>query len=357
MSGETHRVKKIEGRPVRMCVVGLGMASKPHVLALKDLADGRVEVRGVYGRDAARRQAFAQTHGLPEAASLEALAADPALDAVLLLTPPNARLDAVRLFAGAGKHILMEKPVERTTKAAEEIVGIAERAGVTLGIVFQHRLRPASLALKALLESGRLGRIGLVRLEVPWWRPQAYYDEPGRGTLARDGGGVLISQAIHALDLMLSLLGPIDDVQALAGTTNLHRMETEDFAAAGVRFRMGALGSIMATTAAYPGDSETLAIHAEHGSAIFRGGSLSVSWRDGRVEEIGQKQATGGGADPMAFDHGAHRAVIEDFAAAIAAGRAPSITGRSALEVHRLIDAILDSARTGTRVRVAGSGA
>ncbi|CAN0488636.1 unnamed protein product, partial [Phaeothamnion confervicola] len=200
------------------------------------------------------------------------LAADPALDAVLLLTPPNARLDAVKLFAGAGKPILMEKPVERTTKVAEEIVGICERAGVALGIVFQHRLRPASQALKALLESGRLGRIGLVRLEVPWWRPQqGYYDVPGRGTLARDGGGVLISQAIHALDLMLSLLGSVDEVQAMAGTTSLHQMETEDFAAAGMRFRSGAFGSVMATTAAYPGDSETLAIHADKGSAIFRG--------------------------------------------------------------------------------------
>lgn len=346
-------MKKIEGRPVRLAVVGIGMASKPHVLALKDLADGRVEVAGVCSRDAARREAFAAANGWKAAASIETIAADPAIDAVLLLTPPNARIDAVRLFADAGKHILMEKPVERTTKAAEEIVGIAERAGIALGIVFQHRLRPASLSLKALLDGGRLGRIGLVRLEVPWWRPQTYYDEPGRGTLARDGGGVLISQAIHALDLMLSLLGPIDEVQAMAGTTSLHRMETEDFAAAGVRFRSGALGSIMATTAAYPGDSETLAIHAEHGSAIFRGGSLSVSWRDGKVEEFGQKQATGGGADPMAFDHGAHRAVIEDFAGCIAAGRPSSITGRSALEVHRLIDAIIHSSRTGARVRVA----
>ncbi|MBL8832515.1 MAG: Gfo/Idh/MocA family oxidoreductase [Rhodospirillales bacterium] len=345
-------MKKIEGRPVRMAVVGIGMASKPHALALKDLADGRVEVACVYSRDAARRQAFAEANGWKAAGSLEAIAADPAVDAVLLLTPPNARVEAVRLFASAGKQILMEKPVERTTKAAEEIVAIAEGAKIALGIVFQHRLRPASLSLKALLESGRLGRIGLVRLDVPWWRPQTYYDEPGRGTLARDGGGVLISQAIHALDLMLSLLGPVDEVQAMAGTTSLHRMETEDFAAAGVRFRSGASGSIVATTAAYPGDSETLAIHAERGTAIFRGGSLSVSWRDGRVEEFGQKQATGGGADPMAFDHGAHRAVIEDFAASVAAGRASSITGRSALEVHRLIDAILGSSRTGTRVRV-----
>jgi predicted dehydrogenase len=329
------------------------MAVKPHAAALKDLADGRVRVHAVYARDAGRRARFAADQGYPAAESVEALAADPDLDAVLLLTPPNARRDLVRLFANAGKAILMEKPVERTTAAAEEIVAIAERAGVALGIVFQHRLRPASLALRELLAGGRLGEIGLIRLDVPWWRAQAYYDEPGRGTLARDGGGVLISQAIHALDLMLSLLGPVDEVQAMTGTTILHRMETEDFAAAGLRFRSGALGSVVATTAAHPGDSETLAIHGRNGTAIFRGGSLAVTWRDGRVEEIGTKQATGGGADPMAFDHGAHRAVISDFAASIAERRAPAITGRSALAVHRLIDAILESGRTGGRTQVA----
>jgi predicted dehydrogenase len=342
-----------------MAVVGLGMASKPHMLSLRDLAaEGKVEVSGVFGRDAGRRETFARAHGVPALASLVAIAADREIDAVLLLTPPNARVDEVKLLAGAGKQILMEKPVERTTKVAEEIVGICERAGVTLGIVFQHRLRPASLALKALLESGRLGKIALVRLEVPWWRPQkGYYDVPGRGSMARDGGGVLISQAIHAMDLMLSLLGPVDEVQAMAATTSLHDMETEDFAAAGLRFGNGAAGSLMATTAAYPGDSETLAIHAANGSAIFRGGSLTVAWNDGKVEEIGQKQATGGGADPMAFDHGAHRAVIADFLAAISQGRPPSITGRSALDVHRLIDAILASSRDGRRTRVAGAGA
>jgi len=338
-----------------MAVVGLGMASKPHMQSLKDLAaEGKVEVAGVYGRDPARRAAFAATHGYKAADSLQSLAADPSLDAVLLLTPPNARVDEVRLFAAAGKHILMEKPVERTTKVAEEIVATCERAGISLGIVFQHRLRPASRAFRELLASGRLGRLGLVRLDVPWWRPQqGYYDVPGRGTLARDGGGVLISQAIHAMDLMLSLLGPVDSVQSMAGTTPLHQMETEDFVAGALRFRSGAFGSLLATTAAHPGDSETLAVHGEHGSVVFRGAALTITWRDGKVEEVGEKQATGGGADPMAFDHAAHRAVIADFLAGLAEGKPSSITGRSALDVHRLIDALLESARTGAVAKVA----
>ena len=348
-------MKAIKGRPVRMAVVGLGMASKPHMQSLKDLAaEGRVELHSVYGRDAARRAAFAAAHDSKPAESLESLAADPSLDAVLLLTPPNARVEPVRLFAAAGKHILMEKPVERTTKVAEEIVASCERAGISLGIVFQHRLRPASLAFKDLLASKRLGKLALVRLDVPWWRPQqGYYDVPGRGTLARDGGGVLISQAIHAMDLMLSLLGRVDSVQSMAGTTSLHQMETEDFVAGGLRFASGAYGSLLATTAAHPGDSETLAVHGENGSVVFRGGALTITWRDGKVETVGEKQATGGGADPMAFDHGAHRAVIADFVAGLSEGKSSSITGRSALEVHRLIDALLESARTGKDAKVA----
>jgi UDP-N-acetyl-2-amino-2-deoxyglucuronate dehydrogenase len=259
----------------------------------------------------------------------------------------------VSVFARAGKAILMEKPVERTTAAAEAIVAEAERAKVPLGIVFQSRLRPASLALRAKLAAGELGAIAQMRLDVPWWRPQSYYDEPGRGTYARDGGGVLISQAIHAMDMMLSVTAPVVDVMALAGTTNSHRMESEDFAAAGLRFADGALGAVTATTAAYPGGAETLAIHAARGSAILRGGALTVSWRDGREEIVGETVATGGGADPMAFDHGPHRAVIADFLDAVATGRAPAIDGRSALRVHRLIDAILESARTGERAKVA----
>lgn len=344
-------------RRLRIGVIGLGMAAKPHVAALKDLQGDRLEVAGVFARDRAKRENFAAAHGWRAFDSVAAMAGDTALDAVLILTPPSARAELAEIFAGAGKAILMEKPVERTTEAAEAIVARAERAGVPLGIVFQHRLRPASLALRAKLDAGEFGAVAQVRLDVPWWRTQAYYDEPGRGTYARDGGGVLISQAIHAMDLMLSMTAPVREVAALAGTTRLHRMESEDFAAAGLRFADGALGAVTATTAAYPGGAETLAIHAERASATLAGGALRIAWRDGREEVVGQTVATGGGADPMAFDHGPHRAVIADFVDAVAAGRPPSIDGRSALRVHRLIDAIVESSRTGRRVRLPEAGA
>jgi len=339
-------------RKLGLGVVGAGMAAKPHALALDALRD-RVEVRGVWRRDAAARDAFCAQYGFPPADSLEALLEDPGVEAILLLTPPNAREPIVRAAAAAGKHVLMEKPVERTTAAAERIVALCDQAGVTLGIVFQHRFRAASRALAEKVASGLLGPLHAVHLVVPWWRPQeGYYDRPGRGTLAQDGGGVLITQAIHSLDLMLSLTGPARTVTALAATTGLHRMETEDFVAGGLEFANGAVGALMATTASYPGGPESLTLNFEKASATLAGGTLTLKWLDGHSESIGETSEGGGGADPMAFPFDWHMAQIADFADAVQQGRQPVSTGHSALAVHRLIDALLRSSREGRRVEV-----
>jgi len=334
-------------------IIGLGMAVTPHGRSLQDLGH-RVSVKGVFARNMDRRAAIASEFGFPAADSVDAIIDDPDIAVVLLLTPPNARIELVERLAAAGKHILMEKPVERTTATAEAIVATCERAGVTLGIVFQHRFRPNSIRLKELRAGGPLGAIAAVRLSVPWWRPQAgYYDQPGRGTLERDGGGVLISQAIHPLDLMLSLTAPVREVQAIAGTTRVHQMETEDFVGAGLRFADGALGSLSATTAAYPGASEQLALDCERGSVVLQAGDLAIHWRDGRSERFTEDSGFGGGADPMAFPHDWHLALITDFLDAIEAGRPPTVSGREALKVHRLIDALLASSREGRAVAVA----
>ena len=342
--------------PFGVGVVGTGMAAKPHALALNDLA-GRIAVRGVHSRTAERRAAFCAEHGFAEATSLDALADDPAVGAVIVITPPDQRLELVERFAAAGKHILMEKPLERTSKAARHIVETCEKVGVHLAIVFQHRFRRASQVLARLVSSGDLGAIGLVRAAVPWWREQSYYDEPGRGTYARDGGGVLISQAIHTLDLMVSIAGPVAQVQAVAGTTPFHRMQSEDFVAGGLRFQSGAMGSVMATVAAYPGEAESIALDCENGSAHLQSGTLTLRWRDGRIETFGEAaDGTGGGADPMAFPFDWHRDLIADFVSAIQAGRPPAVTGRDALKVHDLIDALIASSREGRAVTIREEG-
>ncbi len=332
-------------------VIGLGMASLPHAKSLQALA-GRVDVRAVFSPNSGRRAAFAERFSMPAADRIEEITDDPAIDVVLLLTPPNAREDLVEKIAVKEKHILMEKPVERTTAAALRLVDRCEQAGIKLGIVFQHRFRKASLALRARLKAKELGDIQTVQLTVPWWRPQSYYDEPGRGTYARDGGGALISQAIHSLDLMVSLAGPVEEVAAITGTSGLHRMESEDFVGGGVRFRSGALGSIMATTAAYPGAVESLTIVGSLGTGTLTGGELSLAFQDGRRETVGETTGSGGGADPMAFPHDWHQRLIEGFMDALDEDQEPIPSGRDALEVHRLIDALILSSKERRHVKL-----
>ena len=342
-------------RPHVLGLIGLGMASRPHARSLIDLeAEGRVRVRAVWGPSAVRRERFAAEHALPTVDSVDAIVDDPDITTVLLATPPDARETLVGALAARGKHVLMEKPVERTTAAATRLVETAEAAGVRLGIVFQHRFRDASLALAERVADGALGTLATVRLEVPWWREQAYYDEPGRGTLARDGGGVLISQAIHSLDLMLALAGPVEEVAAIAATTSLHAMECEDFVGAGLRFANGASGALTATTAARPGGVETLVLVGTEATATLAGGTLVVDYRDGRRETIGETSGSGGGADPMDFPHEWHKRLVGDFLDALDDGIEPAVTGRGSLAVHALIDALLLSARERRHVRPEG---
>jgi predicted dehydrogenase len=328
----------------RIALVGLGMAVTPHAKSLVDLAD-RVEVAWAYSPTAARRDAFAARFAFPVTGDFASIVEDPSIDTVLVLTPPNTRRDLVRDLAAAGKHLLLEKPLAGKLADAEAVVDICERAGVTLGVVFQHRFRPAARVLAERIKTGALGALANAAVSVRWWRPQSYYDEPGRGTLARDGGGVLLTQAIHTLDLFLTLTPPVTEVVAFSGTSSLHHMETEDSVAAALAFEGGALGALDATTAAFPGFPEAISLVGTKATATLTASRLDLLYQDGRTEACGEIAATGGGADPMAFTHEAHRAVLAEFLDALDGNRAPENDGRSALRVQYLIDALLDSAR------------
>ena len=333
-------------------VIGLGMASLPHAKSLVDLSD-LIEVHGVYSPSADRRRQFAEAFSFPAVDSIDAIAANDQIDLVLLLTPPNARREIVEVLAAHGKHILMEKPVERTLDAARQLVELCEHHSVKLGLVFQHRFRDASIALRQQLQAGNLGKVHAAQIAVPWWRDQSYYDEPGRGSYERDGGGVLISQAIHTLDLVMDLLGPVRSVAAMTDTTAFHQMESEDFVAGALRFESGCIGSLMATTASFPGSTESITLHAELATAVLQGGELSVAFHDGRALSVGETSGSGGGSDPMDFPHDWHKRLIERFVYSLDS-EAASVSGREGLSVHRLIDALERAGQSGQHANLQG---
>ncbi|QDZ00629.1 Gfo/Idh/MocA family oxidoreductase [Nitratireductor mangrovi] len=340
-------------KKTRIAIVGLGMAVTPHARGLVDLA-GEVEVAYAFSPSEARRKAFADKFAFPTCDSLDTILKDRSVDAVAVYTPANTHRDIGLACAHAGKHVLMEKPLDITTARAIELVEGCRTAGVKMGVVLQHRFRPAGVRLAEILAAGELGRIVGCSAAIRLWRPQSYYDEPGRGSFARDGGGVLISQGIHTLDLMLSLAGQVDTVTGFNTTTPVHTMETEDMVCAAIRFDNGAFGTIEATTAAYPGFAEEIVLTCEKGTARLTGTQLLVQFQDGGEETIEADRSAGGtGADPMAFPHDYHRSVMADFVAAIRDGSAPKVTGYEALKVHRLIDALIETGQTGKAVAVA----
>ncbi len=344
-------------RPLGVALVGAGMVAGTHVDACA-AAQEHVRLLGIASRsgssaaDLARKATDQTGRPVTTYANMDEIARDDRVDFAIVVTPPDARQRLIAPLVAAGKHILLEKPVGRTADEARAVVDLCREAGVHLGIVFQHRMRAASLKAAELVASGTLGPLGYAEFHVPWWRDQDYYDQPGRGTYARDGGGVLMNQAIHTIDLGLHLTGPVARVRAMTATTRFHDMEAEDTAVAGLEFQSGAIGTLVASTAAFPGRAESITLHFAKASLNLQAGCLRVDWRDGRQQQFGAQAATGGGADPMAFTHEWHQAILTDFADAIRSGRPPAVTGESAMAAHNLIDAITTSARSGDFTQV-----
>ncbi len=326
---------------IGIAIIGLGNALAPHAKAVQDLAD-RVRVVHAVARSVDQRRHVAELYGFPTSDDTAAAIADPRVDALLVLTPTNAHLEIAEAAFAAGKHVLCEKPLETTLARAERLVASGRRADRRLAVMLQLRFRAASRRLKALLEANALGEIQAAMMTVPWWRPQSYYDAPGRGVKSRDGGGVLMIQAIHTLDLFRWCVGISAVEAAIVHTTSLHRMETEDYATALVRLGNGAPGSIVATVAAFPGGPEQIMVIGSKGTARMDGSNLRVSFLDGTEDVVQDGGGSGSGSGFMAFSHEPHKAVISDFLDAIEQGHDPAIPGEEALATQRVIDTIIN---------------
>jgi UDP-N-acetyl-2-amino-2-deoxyglucuronate dehydrogenase len=336
----------------RIGVVGLGMALKPHLQSLRELQE-RVEIAACYTPSEERRDAFGRENpDLSITDSLERVLADKSIRSVLLLTPPTTHQDLVQRCAAAGKHVLLEKPLEVTVERGRQAVAAMEKAGLRFGIVLQHRFRKASRRLAELVGSGDLGALVSASAYIRWLRSPEYFAQPGRGMKARDGGGVLLTQAIHTLDLFQSLTGPIARIAAFARTSPLRRIDTEDIVCAAIEFGNGAIGAIDATTVSYPGFPERIELACENATAVLSVETLEVHFKNGRTERLEGSSAGGGGADPMAFSHEAHKALIVDFLDAVEQGRHPAVSGREALKVQVLIESLLRSSDEGRPVEI-----
>jgi predicted dehydrogenase len=317
-------------------IVGLGMAVAPHAKSLIDLQN-RAEVAYAFSPSAARREKFASQFKFNLCERLETILEDRSVGAVLILTPPNTHLELAERCAAAGKHVLLEKPLEISTARAERMVEIFSKKKLKLGIVLQHRFRPAAEKLREMLPE--LGKIVSASAMIPNWRPQSYYDQPGRGT-----SGVLLTQGIHTLDLFLSYTGEAAEARSFTATTPVHRMEAEDLACAAVKFKSGALGVIHATTTAYPGFPERIELIGTQGTALLEGTSLKANLQGKPAIHFSTDAGGGGtGADPMAFPHDWHRGVLADFLDAVEKNREPRVSGAEGLKVHRFIDQLLQT--------------
>ncbi|MBW6420992.1 Gfo/Idh/MocA family oxidoreductase [Rhizobium sp. XQZ8] len=331
---------------LKVAMIGLGMAAGHHARSLLDLSD-RVECVAAFSQTAARREAFAaQFPAIPTSGDLDAIFADKSIEAVLILTPPSSHLELVQRAAAAGKHILLEKPLDISWERSEAIATAAKDAGVLLGMVLQNRFRAAALKLDEIVKSGRLGELVEASAAIRNWRPQSYYDVEGRGTMARDGGGVLLTQGIHTIDLLLSYAGTPKDVSSFVRTSPIHRMETEDLVAACFSFENGAIGTLNATTSAYPGLPERVELLGTKGSAVIIGDRLDAAFMDGTTETVSNENTgSGAGADPMAFGHSNHRALIANFIDAVQNKAPLRVDGDDALKAHRFIGEILKASR------------
>ncbi len=287
--------------------------------------------------------------------------ADPAIQAVSVCTPSGAHMEPALAVAAAGKHVIVEKPLEVTTERCDQIIDACEKAGVRLVAIFQSRFHESARLLKQAVDQGRFGKITLGDAYVKWYRSQEYYDSGAwRGTWKLDGGGALMNQAIHSVDLLLWMMGPVAEISAMTATMTHERIEVEDIAIANLKFKSGALGVIEATTTAYPGALKRIEICGSEGSAVLEEEAIK-QWQfaketpeDAMIRErMANSNATGGGAsDPTAIGHHGHTKIIEEAVAAISENRPSILDGKEGRRSIELIRAVYESAKTGKVVHL-----
>jgi len=335
---------------INFAIIGAGNIGKILAEAIAHVPEAGVSV--VCNRTEATGRPLAEKCEADWVSDYEAAVNRSDVDVVAVCTPSGAHMEVAVAGAEAGKHLLVEKPLEIRLARVDRIIEATEKAGVILACVFPRRFAVGALKAKEALEAGRLGTLSLADVYVKWHRPQAYYDNDWRGTWTLDGGGALMNQSIHNVDMLQWLVGSVDTVFARTATL-AHQMETEDTACAVLTFKNGALGVIQGATSCWPGDQAKTELHGSGGTIVLEDGRIAV-WKlaDAEPGEEAQmlnlEEAQGSGAsDPTAIGYEMHRRQVADLVEAIRDNRPPTIQGAEARKSVEIIRAIYRSAELG----------
>ena len=355
---------------LRFGILGCGVIGPHHAKAIAGLDDAEL----VAVADEVPEQAgnLADEYDCARYDDLSDLLSDDDIDAICICTPSGMHAEEAIAALEAGKHVVIEKPVDITLEAVDRLLAVQRATDRKVAVVSQHRFDPATQAVREAAVNGEFGRLTSGSAEVRWWRSQSYYDSGGwRGTWALDGGGVLMNQSIHYIDLLQWLMDSVVEVTAYTGLLAHERIEVEDTAVAIVRFANGAIGTIMATTAAYPGLTARIAVHGDRGSAIIdddkldyfhvagdvqAGAAYGAGGGGNQAEKVierygGTVSSPGAGADPGSLSM-AHRDQLRDFIEAVREDREPLVNAEEGRKPLAIILGIYESARTGRPVQI-----
>jgi UDP-N-acetyl-2-amino-2-deoxyglucuronate dehydrogenase len=334
-------------RPVRVGILGAGNISDTHARAAAAIAG--TAVVAVHGGNRERAGRLASAYGATAYSDLDAFLAHP-MDVVAIGSPSGLHADQGIAACRHGLHVLVEKPIDISVERADALVAAADVAGVKLGVYFQDHVQPDLVRLHDAIVQGRIGRPLLASARVKWYRPPEYYSQSRwRGTWALDGGGALMNQGIHTADLLLWLLGPVRRVSAKA-VTALHAIEVEDTVVAVLEFESGAVGTLEATTAAYPGYRRRVEISGTEGTVVVEHDRLvAADLRQGADDLLADAAAdeNASASSPIVSDARGHQRLFEDFFRAIADGHEPRCSGRYARQSVALVQAVYEASRTG----------
>lgn len=334
---------------MRVGIIGTGAISHKHAQAYKNIG---YEVTVCTDVLESSGRKFADQWGCEFVRTYEEVCRHPRVDYVDVCTFPDFRLQPIQICAESGKHIQVQKPMATNLDTARDMIKTAAKAGIVLGVVSQHRFDDSCQFLQRAFAAGRLGKILQADAYVKWHRTAAYYSRPIKGSWTTEGGGALINQAIHQIDVVQWLVGPVAEVFGYWQIAALHKIESEDVLAAVMKYANGATGVVQASTAFWPGYSERVEIHGTKGTAIMTGDKLTtwdVEDDSGEPAPVDRNVASGA-SDPMAISLTPFERQFLDFGEAIRTGRKPLVSGEEGYKALALVESIYTSCREGRKV-------